>query len=126
MDQDLTRLYGDWQELTGVLAGNAMPEEIVAATKLTLGHDIYQVDLAGNIDAGVCHFQMESNPLRMKIEGQSGPNAGKTYLAILEVIGEDQIRIAYDLSGSDYPASFDPTSEPRERAVVDDTRISGK
>ena len=105
-------LFGDWQALTGVLAGNALPDEIVSATRLTIGESQYVVDLAGTIDRGDCAIQVDVNPVKMKIDGNNGPNAGRTFLAIVEPIDNAEIRIAYDLSGADYPNSFTPTSQP--------------
>lgn len=109
MQTDGHRLHGCWQALTGVLAGKEMPTEIVAATKLTIGVNRYEVDLAGAIDSGSCFIRDEVEPIQMKIVGETGPNAGKVFLAILEFANPDQIRIAYDLSGRQYPPSFNPT-----------------
>ncbi|MEO1616322.1 MAG: TIGR03067 domain-containing protein [Planctomycetota bacterium] len=104
-------LQGDWQALTGVLAGKAMPEEVVSRTKLTIDASRYVVDLAGNIDSGSCTINLDPNPIQMTIQGQQGPNAGRTFLAVLEFIADDEIRIAYDLSGTQYPNSFEPAPD---------------
>ena len=109
---DVEKIYGHWQALSGTLAGNPMPENIVSATQLTLNETTYVVDLAGNIDSGSCSIDGTANPIRLRIDGESGPNAGKTFYAILEFTNADEIRVAYDLSGTDYPNSFDATSEP--------------
>lgn len=104
------RLQGDWQALTGVLSGKTLPEEIVSQTKLTIDESRYVVDLAGNVDSGSCAIDVDTNPITMNIEGQQGPNAGRTFLAVLDFVADDEIRIAYDLSGSQYPESFAPSS----------------
>ena len=104
-------LYGSWRALSGVLGGTDMPEDLVSATRLTIRPDEYAVDLAGTIDSGSCRIDMETSPIRIQIDGQRGPNAGKTFLAIVEFLETDQIRIAYDLSGTAFPDSFQPTSE---------------
>ena len=111
MNKDDSTIFGTWQAVTGTLAGDSMPGEIVSATKLTISETSYEVDLAGNIDSGSCQIQLDTQPIKLKIEGENGPNAGKTFLAILEVFDTDQIRLAYDLSGTEYPTSFVPKSE---------------
>ena len=111
MQKNVERIFGEWQALTGVLAGSAMSEDIVSATKLTIIENAYSVNLAGTIDRGSCHLQIEANPIKIKMEGENGPNAGRTFFAILEFLNVDEIRIAYDLSGTDYPSSFVPVPE---------------
>ena len=105
------QLFGHWQAVAGILANTPMADDIVSATKLTLGEDFYEVDLAGNIDRGTAKIQHEGTPVKLEIHGTDGPNAGRTFLAILKFVTPDQIRIAYDLSGAAYPATFDPTAE---------------
>jgi uncharacterized protein (TIGR03067 family) len=105
------KLYGDWQALSGVLSGKALPEDVVSSTKLTMTPGRYVVDLAGNIDSGSCTIDLDATPILMRIEGQAGPNAGRTFLAALEFVDDNRIRIAYDLSGTDHPKSFAPTSD---------------
>ena len=112
MQNEIQNLTGDWQALSGVLAGEPLPEEVVQATTLSLSETEYVVNLAGNLDQGACQIDTDSDPIRIRIEGQRGPNSGKTYLAILEFVTADEIRIAYDLSGTTYPTSFTPTSVP--------------
>lgn len=86
-----------------------MPDEIVKATKLTISEREYTVDLAGTLDSGKCTIEDGGERIRMRIDGTKGPNAGKTFLAILEFLAPEEIRIAYDLSGSEYPESLEPT-----------------
>jgi len=110
MNQDVQDVMGTWQALTGVLAGSNLPEQTVSSTKLTLSETEYVVDLAGTLDRGTCTIEPHEDMIRIKIVGTDGPNEGKTYLAILERLGRDEIRIAYDLSGSSFPRSFEPTA----------------
>ncbi|MEM6795436.1 MAG: hypothetical protein AAF725_15775 [Acidobacteriota bacterium] len=112
MHDERQKFYGEWQALSGVLAGAAMAEEIVSATKLTLMENAYAVNLAGAIDCGLCEIHPQETPVQMKVVGQHGPNVGKTFFAIVEFLEADQIRIAYDLSGTEYPGSFEPSSAP--------------
>ena len=111
MDNPLEKVIGNWQALSGTVAGMALGDEVVSATTLCIGPHSYEVNLAGNIDRGSCEFESSTMPIKMKIFGQEGPNAGKTYLAILEFVKADEIRVAYDLSGSTYPSCFDPTTD---------------
>ena len=89
-----------------------MPDSIVSKTTLTLQEDRYIVELAGNSDSGSCVVRQCDSVFEMEIKGQSGPNAGKTFLAIAKFLNAEQIKIAYDLSGSAMPTSFTPTSSP--------------
>ena len=109
-DQQKT-LIGQWQAIEGTLGGTAMPAQIIGATKLRIESGQYEVNLAGTIDSGKCTINTDVTPIQMTIEGQSGPNQGKTFLAIVEMIGDSKMRIAYDLSGTNFPKLFEPTSE---------------
>lgn len=112
MKHEMKNLEGDWQASTGVLAGQPLPDDIVSSTKLTIGTTLYEVNLAGVIDRGTCLIDETARPITMRIEGTQGPNAGKTILAIVEFLAEDEIRIAYDLSGTQYPQTFAATDDP--------------
>ena len=105
-------INGQWQAISGVLAGKTMAEDIVSATKLTINQtNTYEVDLAGVIDRGSLIIQNEFTPVRLTIQCEQGPNAGKTFLAILEFMSESKMRIAYDLSGTSSPESFEPSED---------------
>ncbi|MCR9201754.1 MAG: hypothetical protein NXI04_24170 [Planctomycetaceae bacterium] len=105
-------LYGQWRATSGVLGGQELPGDVVAATKLSIAEGRYTVDLAGAIDRGACFIDGEARPLRIKISGEQGPNSGKTFLAIAEFPAAHELLIAYDLSGEDYPASFAARPNP--------------
>ena len=109
MAHQLKNIYGQWQAVSGVLSGNTLPEEIVSATRLTINEESYEVDLAGAIDRGSLMIQSESVPIRLTINGEEGPNAGKKFLAIVEFLSDSRMRIAYDLSGTSFPQSFEPS-----------------
>ncbi|MEM0926557.1 MAG: SRPBCC domain-containing protein [Planctomycetota bacterium] len=104
--------FGNWQAVSGVLAGAAMPDRVIRATQLRLNQDVYEVDLAGTPDRGTCQFQGDDPPFQLVIQGTEGPNAGKTIRAILEVSDDQILKIAYDLSGNAFPTSFEPSSSP--------------
>jgi hypothetical protein len=42
----------------------------------------------------------------MTIKSTSGPNKGKTILAIYEIKNVNAMRVCYDLSGTDFPKDF--------------------
>lgn len=112
MTIDIEKIYGQWQAASGTLGGAAMAEEIVGATKLTIASNSYEVNLAGAIDSGSCNIEVDTDPMQMTIRGEQGPNSGKTILAIVELLGDGKLQIAYDLSGTDFPTSFDSTADP--------------
>ncbi len=108
----IEKLHGTWQVVAAFISGDPMPKEIVDATRLSVAGITYEVNLAGNIDAGsICVIEDEV-PIRMEVRGESGPNAGKIMLAIVERFDESGLRIAYDLSGTAFPSSFEPVSDP--------------
>lgn len=122
MQASVKQIYGKWQAVNGILAGNAMSQEIVSATTLSIDEHKYSVNLAGVLDSGTCVIDSNTNTFNMTIEGNNGPNAGKTYFAILEFLSNDQIRIAYDLSGGGFPSSFSPKPD-ESNYVATFTRI---
>ena len=109
----MNRHVGDWQATSAILAGNAFPDEATRSILLTLGEDTYELVAGGRPDRGTSVTDRNHDPHRVTITGTEGPNAGKTYLAIMDFPDEDVMRVAYDLSGRSFPASFESTAENR-------------
>jgi len=57
-------------------------------------------------DAGTFTLDETVTPKRMTIKSESGPNKGKTFLAIYEIKSADAMRVCYDLSGKQFPKEF--------------------
>ncbi|MFN3193787.1 MAG: hypothetical protein ACE361_24955 [Aureliella sp.] len=108
MENARKKIDGEWRAMTGLLGSEPLPDHILAATVLSIRDQNYSVNSAGKIDRGRSIFELGQTPPRITIEGEEGPNKGKTFCAIFEFIAADEIRIAYDLSGTAYPDTFEP------------------
>ncbi|MEY3173890.1 MAG: hypothetical protein RLZZ436_1804 [Planctomycetota bacterium] len=97
---------GTWHPLTATQNGADVSGQLRDTTVLKLSGKQYSVTVSGTPDRGVCTVDRSVTPGRMKIEGQVGPNQGKTLLAIFELTPDDHLRVCYDLDGSEYPTEF--------------------
>ncbi len=96
---------GTWQAVSGEIAGEKYPDEIVKKTKLVVKGDQYKVEIGEEKDEGTCSTDSSKSPMTMDIKSTAGPNKGKTILAIYE-IKDDTMRVCYDLSGKARPTEF--------------------
>jgi beta-glucosidase len=106
--QDTYPRDGTWKPIAAVLGGARLPDEAVKAITLKLSGDNYEVTVAGEKepDKGTCAIDTALTPHRMTIKSTSGPNKGKTFLAIYEMKDAVSMRVCYDLSGKAFPAEF--------------------
>ena len=93
------------------MAGTPFPESVVATVSLVLTEGGYEANVGGLIDKGTCEIDETTTPPQMRIVGTEGPNMGKTFLAIFDFPADNQLRVAYDLTGTAYPTSFDSSAE---------------
>ncbi len=96
---------------SGKINGTNFPASLVNTTTLRLDGENYEVESGGNPDKGTCVQDLTTSPCRMTIKSVEGANAGKTILAIFEMPNEATLRVCYDLTGADYPATFDSNPE---------------
>jgi uncharacterized protein (TIGR03067 family) len=61
------------------------------------------------VDGGHYRVNEDHSPATMDIVGDSGPNAGRTLLAVYELRG-DELTVCYDLEGAQRPATLEPQS----------------
>ena len=99
---------GVWKPIAAVLGGMKLPKPALDAITLKITGDHYEVTVAGEKepDKGTCTLDTTTNPKRMTINSTSGPNRGKTFLALYEMKDEGSLRVCYDLSGAEFPKEF--------------------
>lgn len=104
--QEMSRLIqGTWIPVTGELAGQPFPQQVLSTIRLILTDDQYTAEVAGKKDVGNLVLRLDEQPRGMDILGTEGPNKGKTILAIYELSG-DSLKICYDLAGKNRPSEF--------------------
>jgi uncharacterized protein (TIGR03067 family) len=97
-------LDGIWVIKSAEIGGKKLPSQGAPPVKLTLKKGTYEVQ-AESLDRGTVTYDDSAKPKRMEIKGVEGPNAGKTFLAIYELSG-DEMKVCYDLSGKAHPTEF--------------------
>lgn len=102
-------LDGRWQVVKAELAGNAFPEEVTKSLLLVISGETYELQN----DRGTLRF-IDGD--KMEITGTGGPNNGRTIKAIYDRQG-DELTICYDLSGKDFPTSYDSKANPQSFLV---------
>jgi len=108
---DLQRNQGHWIATSAIMAGTPFPSAVTESISLIVTGDVYEVMVGGKSDKGKCKTDLERSPNRMTITGTDGPNAGKTYLAIFDFPSVEEMRVCYDLTGTEYPTVFDSTAK---------------
>ena len=91
-----------------MLGGVLLPPPTVKGITLTIDNGEYEVTVEGedHSDRGTFTFDTSTTPKRMTITSTSGPNKGKTFLAIYEIRNANTMRVCYDLSGNEFPKEF--------------------
>lgn len=102
---------GLWQIKSAVMAGSEVPAAVTDMISLTLSGEDYTAVVGEASDKGTCVVDRSVTPGQMTITGTDGPNKGTTLLAIFDFPEAGTMRVAYDLSGKAFPASFDSTTE---------------
>lgn len=99
---------GIWKPRGATLNGTFLPPPSLEGITLAVSGDYYEVHVDGEDHADIGTFSIDQSvtPHRMEIKSQSGPNKGKTILAIFEIKGLDAMRVCYDLAGTAYPIDF--------------------
>ena len=99
---------GIWKPKGAMLSGVLLPPPALKAITLTIKDDMYKVtdESDEHSDSGTFTLDTSTTPKRMTIKSTSGPNKGKTFLAIYEVKNANAFRACYDLSGKEFPTEF--------------------
>lgn len=99
---------GVWKPKGAMLRGVLLPPPALKAITLRIEGCKYEVTVDGEEHSDKGTFTVDENvtPKRMTIKSVSGPNKGKTFLAIYEIKGANAMRVCYDLSGRAFPEEF--------------------
>lgn len=86
---------GTWKPIAAVMSGVRLPEAALQAITLKIPGDQYEVTVTGEAepDRGSCVLDLTTTPKRMTITSTSGPNKGKTFLAIYEMKNAESLRV---------------------------------
>ncbi len=95
-------LAGRWQPITAQLGGREFPMAGFRGAVLELEADSYEF----GADRGWVSLRATAVPAQMDIQGESGPNAGKSIPAIYS-LQNDELVICYQLGQGPQPTSFD-------------------
>jgi uncharacterized protein (TIGR03067 family) len=108
-------LNGVWALASGETGGENMPEEVRKGIHLTLSNGKYMAKVGGKSDVGTYKVDESKTPHTLTLTGTSGPNEGKTMLAIFE-LDKDTLKVCYDLSGKAFPDKFE--SKPKTQSFL--------
>jgi uncharacterized protein (TIGR03067 family) len=103
-------LNGVWALTSGVTSGENMPDEVRKGVHLTLANGKYMARVGTETDAGTYKVDEAKTPHTVTLTGTSGPNKGKTMLAIFE-LDKDSLKVCYDLSGKAFPEKFESSAD---------------
>jgi uncharacterized protein (TIGR03067 family) len=99
-------LNGDWVPVKQILGGKELPGSAFENQLLTLSDSNYTL-VAESVDKGTAIYADG----RMDIFGKEGVNKGRSLKAIYKLENE-VLTICYDLTGTDYPESFETEGNP--------------
>lgn len=95
-------LAGRWQPVAAQLGGREFPVTGFRGAVLELRADTYEF----GADRGRVSLRATAVPAQMDIQGESGPNAGKSIPAIY-ALQNDELVICYQLGSGPRPTTFD-------------------
>lgn len=103
-------IEGHWLAETAIMAGTAFPEEVTKGITLDIADGKYDVSVGGNTDQGTVEVDTSSEPNKLTILGTTGPNAGKTILAVYDFPEFGKMRVCYDITGTEFPRDLESNS----------------
>jgi uncharacterized protein (TIGR03067 family) len=119
-NKDLAKLAGKWQPTSMQIGKAKLPDAQLKAITMTLEGNKYKVvvveDKGPSPDKGTLKIDPKAKPMTMDINGEEGPNKGKTMLCIYEVDAET-LKICYDLEGKKRPTEFKADTDKTMLAV---------
>lgn len=114
---DAERLEGTWRPVEASLGGAPFPDEVLDSMVLTLHDGSYIVRAGEQVDRGTVRIEPAAQPKSMDITGTEGPNEGRTFHAIYELV-DDTLRVCYDLDGDSRPLAFESAGSEQRLLVV--------
>ena len=105
-------IEGTWVPIAAAVSGQPLEVAQLRVARFVLDRGGYEiVDRADRVvDAGDYHIDETVSPSAMDIIGLSGPNAGRTMLAIFELEG-DRLTVCYDLEQAVRPLGMEPLED---------------
>jgi uncharacterized protein (TIGR03067 family) len=99
-------LNGKWTLTSGVTSGEKMTDEVLKSIQLVLANGKYTAKVGDDTDQGTYKIDQSTTPNTLTLTGTSGPNKGKTMLAIFE-LEKGTLKVCYDMSGKAFPKEFE-------------------
>jgi uncharacterized protein (TIGR03067 family) len=99
-------LNGRWVLTSGVRFGEQFSDSDGKSINLTLSNGKFTDKIGEQIDEGTYKVDDSKTPKTLTFTGTSGPNKGKTMLAIYE-LEKGTLTICYDMSGKAFPEKFE-------------------
>jgi uncharacterized protein (TIGR03067 family) len=119
-------LNGSWALTAGEQSGEKMSDETLKSIHLVLANGKYTAKVGDQTDQGTYTVDTSKTPHTLKLTGTSGPNKGKTMLAIYEV-EKGTLKVCYDLDGKAFPEKFESKAKtPSFLATYERQKRSGK
>jgi uncharacterized protein (TIGR03067 family) len=99
---------GRWKLVSGENAGEKMSDDVVKSIHLILANGKYLTKVGDQTDEGEYTLDTTKTPHTLTLTGKTGPNKGKTMLAIYEA-DQKTLKVCYDVSGKAFPTKFEST-----------------
>ncbi|MGQ0836919.1 MAG: TIGR03067 domain-containing protein [Gammaproteobacteria bacterium] len=107
-----SELDGTWVPIAADVSGQVLAVRDLRVARLVLDRGGYEIIDRSDaiVDRGDIRIDRSATPPTMDIVGSTGPNAGRTMLAIFELDG-DRLKVCYDLDGAVRPTNMQPQEE---------------
>jgi uncharacterized protein (TIGR03067 family) len=108
----LCELDGTWVPVAAEVSGQELIVKELRVARLVLDRGGYEIIDRSDaiVDRGDFRINRGVSPPTMDIVGVSGPNAGRTMLAIFELLG-DRLTVCYELDGAGRPVDMRPNED---------------
>jgi uncharacterized protein (TIGR03067 family) len=109
--EEQQRLEGTWKALSGEAGGMPLPLEVTRNFKLSFQGKTFITYIGDQKREGTYTVDPGKNPRTIDITLTSGPDKGKTQLAVYSVLG-NTLRICGAEPGRERPAGFETRDRP--------------
>jgi uncharacterized protein (TIGR03067 family) len=112
----LHQIQGDWQVSSIEVNGEPLDRATVSSMVVTIENNTYKLSGAEREDHGTFTIDTQSNPYKMDISPDRGPDSGEKLPAIFEVNG-DKMRVCYG-RGESRPKAFATSSDSESLLIT--------
>jgi uncharacterized protein (TIGR03067 family) len=112
IERDYQRLSGTWVLSYGVVDGQPVAEEVRKQTRLITDRDKFTLSTGaqtGTSEGGTFTIDPTKSPKTVDSVQASGPDKGKTFLGIYEIIDDNHKRACWAPAGKPRPVDFTST-----------------